>query len=89
MSAFGLNCLTEVSKTHQTRQIIKYLSHISNEETEPWKAYSEEPRVTMLAKGVVPKIKYTQFGFRYHSFQRHRDKKFKVILELAGLRPDT
>lgn len=87
MSAFGLYCITKVSKTHQTRQIIKYLSHISNEETEPWKTYSEEPRVTKIEKGVFPKIKYTQFGFRYHSF--HRDKKFKVSLELASLRPDT
>ena len=40
------------------------------------------------SKRVVPKIKYTQFGFGHHSFQRHTAKKFKVILGYtASLRP--
>lgn len=50
VNAFGLYCLTLVTKARRTGQFMKYLPPISIEEVEPWEAYSADPRVTKTVK---------------------------------------
>lgn len=82
MSALDLYCLTEVSKTDQTKQITKYLSHISNEETEPWKAYNEEPRVTKIAKELFQKSNTHNLASDITLFRGTRLRSSRLSLNL-------